>query len=263
MSLPSTAILTAAEFDQRARAAERYVNRALLAWIPAGIAMAGIWAAMAVGEERIPKWVGNGLVLVFLGFGLVGMVAGVVRENRALTRFGLLCPGCGMSLPGGKANENTIHVRKTGCCSYCAAPVLRDHPGAAEAAAREAAVPRAAPHASAFSREDFDRRLARFRQQTGRRMHLFIGLGLVGIPAAASVVFLPLPHVTKVKVINGGMLLIPIVLVGIVFGGRSIWRKVGLECPACRRNPVDARDLSAVRTGICPHCTAVIIQPTS
>jgi hypothetical protein len=263
MSLPSTATLTAAEFDQRAAAAESYINRAL-AWLfgPAGVASV-VMMAWLMGTKQVPEWLGNASVVAAMGFSLAGLVAGVVRENRAVTRFGLLCPGCGMALPGGKTNENTVHVRKTGCCSYCAAPVLRDHPGAAEAAAREAAVPRVAPHASAFSREDFDRRLALLRQRTSRRINLVIALGLGGMPAIASVIFLPLPHATKVKAMNGGMLLIPVVLFGVMFGGRSTWRKVGLECPACRRNPLDGRDLSAVRTGICPHCSAVIIRPAA
>ncbi|HST61005.1 MAG TPA: hypothetical protein VLK84_20040 [Longimicrobium sp.] len=255
--------MTAAEFDRRAAAAESYINRAL-AWLfgPAGVASV-VMMAWLLGAKQVPEWLGNASVIATMGFSLAGLVAGVVRENRAASRFGLLCPGCGMALPGGKTNENTIHVRKTGCCSYCAAPVLRDHPGAAEAAAREATLPRAVPHASAFSRGDFDRRLARLRQRTGRRINLVIGLGLGGMPAIASLIFLPLPHAIKVKIMSGGMLLLPVVLIGAMLGGRSTWRQVGLECPACRRNPLKGRDLSVVRTGICPHCSAVIIRPAA
>lgn len=261
MSLPATATLTAAEFDRRAAAAESYINRAL-AWLfgPAGVAYV-VMTAWLLGAKQVPEWLGNASVVAAMGFSLAGLVAGVVRDRGAAPRFGLLCPACGMALPGGKTNENTVHVRTTGCCRYCAAPVLRDHPGAAEAAAREAAVPRAAPHASAFSREDFDRRLALLRQRMGRRMNLVVAPALGGMPAIVSVIFLPLPHATKAKIMSAGMFIIPVVLLGTLFGGRSTWRKVGLECPACRRNPLDGRDISAVRTGICPHCSAVIIQP--
>jgi hypothetical protein len=127
-----------------------------------------------------------------------------------------------------------------------------------------AAVPRGAPHAGAFSREEFDLLLARLRERMGRRMNLFTTLGLGGMLLIAfAIMLLPLAHQAKLMIINRAMLLFPLVRIGTVIGARSTWRRVGLECPACRRNPLDGRNISVVRTGICPHCPAVIIRPAA
>lgn len=263
MSSIPTATMTAAEFDRRAAAAESYVNR-VLAWLfgPAGIALA-VMLAWLLGAKLVPEWLANASLVVMMVFSLAGVVAGLVCESRAVTRFGLLCPACGMALPGGKTGEITARVRETGCCSFCAAPVLSDHPGAVEAAAREAALPRRTPHASAFTRKDFDQRLSRLRERTDRRMMIITGLGLGGMPAIAGIIFLPLPHPMKVRMMGAGMLILPVLIVVTALGAKSTWRRVGLECPACRQNPLDGRDISAVRTGICGNCSAMIIRPSA
>ncbi|HST61006.1 MAG TPA: hypothetical protein VLK84_20045 [Longimicrobium sp.] len=261
MPYPATATMTAAEFDRRVEAAEAYENRGLAwVWSPAGIALVVFLVAVALGEERA-ELLGNVAVIVMMPSILGGIVLMLVREQRAVGRFGLACPGCAMPLPGGRSNENTIHVRKTGCCATCGAPVLRDHPGAMEAAAREAAVPRTPPHPRAFTRDDFDRRLARARRRVKRRIDLFIATGLGGLPALAGIALLPWPAGVEAKLMNAGLFIIPGLLIGTMFSARWISRREGLECPACRQDPLEGETIAVVRTGICPHCSTVIIKP--
>ncbi len=261
MPYPATATMTAAEFDCRVEAAEAYENRGL-GWVlsPAGIALVVFLVAVALGEARA-KLLGNVAVMVMMPSILGGIVLMLVREARAAGRFGLECPGCGMPLRGGRSSENTIHVRKTGCCAICAAPVLRDHPGAMEAAAREAAVPRTAPHPRAFARDDFDRRLERARRRVQRRINLFIAAGLGGLPALAGIALLPWPPGIEAKAMTAGLFIIPGALFGTMFSARWISRREGLTCPACGQDPLEAENIAVVRTGICPHCSTLIIKP--
>lgn len=261
-----TATMTAAEFDQRVKAANAYVNRALVwFWTPAGIAFVLMIAWLAIGEDRVPEWLGNGTVLTMLFFSLAGIIAGVVREARATRMMGLECAGCGNALPGGKLNEITKDVRETGCCHWCRAPVLSDHPGAMEAMAREAGAAPGTPHASAFEREDFARLWARYKAQARRRITLVIAVGLGAMPLLLLIMLLPLPleHRTKWMILNAVMLIEGVVIVWAMLGGKSAWRRIGLECPACRQLPTKDGDISVVRTGVCAHCTTLIVRPAA
>lgn len=262
MQSTPTATLTTAEFERRVKAAESYVNRALVwFWTPTGIAFAVMLASLAIGEDRVPGWLANGSVFTLLGFGIAGIVAGVVREGRAMELMGLECAACGNALPGGKTNETTRHVRETGCCRWCGAPALADHPGARETMAREAGRAPGPPHPRAFTRDDFARLWARYKAHMHRRLMIVIAVGLGGMPALALIMLLPVNRRAAWIALNLGLLIESIVIVWAMLGPKWVWRRMGLECPACRRMPMKDGDISVMRTGVCANCSTLIVQP--
>jgi hypothetical protein len=255
-------MFTTEEFNRRVAQAQAWTHRpVMLLWTPALLGFLVMVGTLVVGEHRVPEWIGLTGMFMLLGFGFAGMIAGVVREGSANKQFGLLCAGCGKSLPGGKSNEITAHVRTTGCCYWCAAPVLSDHAGAREAIAHEAAATRSAPHASAFGRADFDGRVQRYRKGLTRWLMFVVVLGLGGMPLLVLVTQIPMDPRTRRIILMAGLMVLPLAVIGALIASRVMPRRVGLECPACRRVPLSNTDHSIVRTGICPHCSAVIVQP--
>jgi DNA-directed RNA polymerase subunit RPC12/RpoP len=43
---------------------------------------------------------------------------------------------------------------------------------------------------------------------------------------------------------------------------RSVALELGIQCPACRKIPLNSADISVTRTGVCPYCSAVMILPS-
>lgn len=243
------------------KAASAYTHRpTFLLWIPGGIGFLVMIGAMGLGEPRAPGWIATAGMLTFLGFGFVGMMVGVARESRSFKRFGLLCAGCGQALPGGKHGEVTAHVRETGCCRWCGAPALSDHAGARDALAREAAATDGTAHARAFSRAEFDALVARYRAGTSRWMWAIIVLGFAGMPLIVLSTQLQLDDETRRILILSVAPVLPLALLAAVIASRMLPRRLGIVCPACGKVPLTSADSSVVRTGICPHCSAVIVH---
>jgi hypothetical protein len=254
--------MTTAEFERRCRAAQQYAyglgNRLFL---PALAGMAMGLAPEILGKDRVPAAVVIVGGVVFMGFTFASVVVNIRREPGAPAKFGLVCAGCDHSLIGGPNDERTGHVRTTGCCYWCRAPVLDDHAGARESAAREAVLAQAPPHPSAFPRDDFDRRFAAARQRLARMHRIFVLLLVIGPPALLGVLLLPLDGAVRRLIIPAGVLLLAGLVVWQLLGVRSVGRRLGIECPACRKVPLGTLDISVLRTGVCPHCAAVMILP--
>lgn len=254
--------MTTAEFERRCAAARSYTHGpGLRMWIPGLAGLAMMLAYVAIGERRVPAAVGISGMVLFLVFSFASGAVDVARGRRAPSECGLLCAGCGSALIGGQNDERTAHVRRRGCCLWCGAAVLDDHAGARDAAAREAALAQAPPHPSAFARDDFDRRFAACRQGMDRRRRIFLLAVAAVPPALVGAMFPPLDGGVRMRILQAGVLFIGVVVVWQLLGVNSVARRLGIRCPACRKVPLGSLDVSVIRTGLCPHCSAVLILP--